>query len=93
MSKWTFGPGDKVMQVANGYEKDVFNGDLGVPPFLLVLRSPLRAEVKRARAAERVLPPPAGSGSKTGPAATRAPPAVPAARARPRSTGSGQARG
>ena len=29
MSKWIFGPGDKVMQVANDYEKDVFNGDLG----------------------------------------------------------------
>ena len=27
---WTFGPGDKVMQVANSYERDVFNGDLGI---------------------------------------------------------------
>ena len=27
---WTFGPGDKVMQVVNDYEKDVFNGDLGL---------------------------------------------------------------
>jgi ATP-dependent exoDNAse (exonuclease V) alpha subunit len=27
---WTFGPGDKVMQVANDYEKEVFNGDLGL---------------------------------------------------------------
>ena len=27
---WTFGPGDKVMQVANNYERDVFNGDLGI---------------------------------------------------------------
>ncbi len=26
---WRFAPGDKVMQVANDYEKDVFNGDLG----------------------------------------------------------------
>lgn len=26
---WTFGPGDKVMQVTNDYERDVFNGDLG----------------------------------------------------------------
>jgi len=26
---WSFGPGDKVMQVANNYERDVFNGDLG----------------------------------------------------------------
>ena len=27
---WTFCPGDKVMQVANDYDRDVFNGDLGV---------------------------------------------------------------
>jgi exodeoxyribonuclease V alpha subunit len=27
---WTFCPGDKVMQVANDYEKEVFNGDLGL---------------------------------------------------------------
>jgi len=27
---WTFGPGDKVMQVASDYERDVFNGDLGI---------------------------------------------------------------
>ena len=27
---WTFGLGDKVMQVANDYERDVFNGDLGI---------------------------------------------------------------
>ncbi len=27
---WTFGPGDKVMQVTNDYDRDVFNGDLGV---------------------------------------------------------------
>jgi exodeoxyribonuclease V alpha subunit len=27
---WTFGPGDKVMQVENDYDKDVFNGDLGL---------------------------------------------------------------
>ena len=27
---WIFGPGDKVMQVVNDYEKDVFNGDLGL---------------------------------------------------------------
>src|SRR3954452_24653856 len=26
----TFGPGDKVMQVVNDYEKDVFDGDLGL---------------------------------------------------------------
>ena len=27
---WTFGPGDKVMQVVNEYKKEVFNGDLGL---------------------------------------------------------------
>ena len=27
---WTYGPGDKVMQVTNDYERNVFNGDLGV---------------------------------------------------------------
>jgi ATP-dependent exoDNAse (exonuclease V) alpha subunit len=26
---WTFGAGDKVMQVENDYEKEVYNGDLG----------------------------------------------------------------
>jgi exodeoxyribonuclease V alpha subunit len=28
--RWTFCPGDKVMQVENDYDKDVYNGDLGV---------------------------------------------------------------
>ncbi len=27
---WTFCPGDKVMQVVNNYDRDVFNGDLGM---------------------------------------------------------------
>lgn len=27
---WTFCPGDKVMQVVNDYDRDVFNGDLDV---------------------------------------------------------------
>ncbi|WP_207462629.1 ATP-dependent RecD-like DNA helicase [Azospirillum sp. SYSU D00513] len=27
---WTYGVGDKVMQTANDYDKDVYNGDLGV---------------------------------------------------------------
>jgi exodeoxyribonuclease V alpha subunit len=27
---WTFSPGDKVMQIENDYDKDVYNGDLGV---------------------------------------------------------------
>ena len=27
---WSYGAGDKVMQVANDYDREVFNGDLGV---------------------------------------------------------------
>ncbi len=27
---WTFAPGDKVMQIENDYDKDVYNGDLGL---------------------------------------------------------------
>ena len=27
---WTFGPGDKVMQVANDHQREVYNGDLGI---------------------------------------------------------------
>jgi exodeoxyribonuclease V alpha subunit len=27
---WTFGPGDKVMQVANDHPREVYNGDLGI---------------------------------------------------------------
>ena len=27
---WTYCPGDKVMQVENNYDKDVYNGDLGI---------------------------------------------------------------
>src|SRR6476620_11383219 len=27
---WTFCPGDKVMQVENNYDKEVYNGDLGM---------------------------------------------------------------
>ena len=27
---WTFGPGDKVMQVTNDHERQVYNGDLGI---------------------------------------------------------------
>ncbi|WP_395714402.1 ATP-dependent RecD-like DNA helicase [Reyranella sp.] len=26
---WTFAPGDKVMQIENDYDKDIFNGDIG----------------------------------------------------------------
>ena len=27
---WTYGPGDKVMQIENDYDKEVYNGDLGI---------------------------------------------------------------
>ena len=27
---WTYGPGEKVMQVENDYDKEVYNGDLGI---------------------------------------------------------------
>jgi choline dehydrogenase-like flavoprotein len=30
LEAWTFCPGDKVMQVENDYDRDVYNGDLGV---------------------------------------------------------------
>jgi exodeoxyribonuclease V alpha subunit len=26
---WTFAPGDKVMQIENEYDKEVYNGDIG----------------------------------------------------------------
>ncbi len=26
---WTFASGDKVMQIVNDYDKDVYNGDIG----------------------------------------------------------------
>jgi exodeoxyribonuclease V alpha subunit len=26
---WTFAPGDKVMQIQNDYDKEVYNGDIG----------------------------------------------------------------
>jgi len=27
---WTFCPGDKVMQIENDYDREVYNGDLGI---------------------------------------------------------------
>jgi exodeoxyribonuclease V alpha subunit len=40
---WRFAPGDKVMQIANDYEKEVFNGDLGTIDSLDVDNSELTA--------------------------------------------------
>jgi exodeoxyribonuclease V alpha subunit len=41
---WVFAPGDKVMQTANDYDKEVFNGDLGI-----VRRVELRGRGTRGR--------------------------------------------
>jgi exodeoxyribonuclease V alpha subunit len=41
---WTFCPGDKVMQVENDYDKDVYNGDLGVVSRIDIEESELVAE-------------------------------------------------
>jgi exodeoxyribonuclease V alpha subunit len=41
---WTFCPGDKVMQVVNDYERDVFNGDLGVITSLDAEQGELRVD-------------------------------------------------
>jgi exodeoxyribonuclease V alpha subunit len=32
--RWTFSPGDEVLQVGNDYDKDVYNGDLGVVSYI-----------------------------------------------------------
>jgi ATP-dependent exoDNAse (exonuclease V) alpha subunit len=48
---WTFAPGDKVMQIENDYDKEVYNGDIGYvqdieredgssPPVSMGVRSP-----------------------------------------------------
>ncbi len=29
INAWTFAPGDKVMQIENDYDKEVYNGDIG----------------------------------------------------------------
>ncbi len=31
---WTFAPGDKVIQTVNNYDKDIFNGDIGIIDFI-----------------------------------------------------------
>ncbi|MBV9964117.1 MAG: AAA family ATPase, partial [Alphaproteobacteria bacterium] len=41
---WTFGPGDKVMQIANDYDKDVYNGDLGTVTAIDIEESELVAD-------------------------------------------------
>ena len=46
---WTFGPGDKVMQVVNDYDRDVFNGDLGVITGLDPEEGELTVSLRRPR--------------------------------------------
>jgi exodeoxyribonuclease V alpha subunit len=41
---WTFCPGDKVMQVENNYDKEVYNGDLGVVSRIDIQEGELAAE-------------------------------------------------
>ena len=42
---WTFAPGDKVMQIENDYDKEVYNGDIGVISSTSIRR---RAKSRRA---------------------------------------------
>jgi exodeoxyribonuclease V alpha subunit len=42
---WAFCPGDKVMQVENDYDKDVYNGDLGVVSRIDMEEGELRADL------------------------------------------------
>jgi exodeoxyribonuclease V alpha subunit len=41
---WTFCPGDKVMQIENDYDKEVYNGDLGVVSRIDIEESELTAD-------------------------------------------------
>ena len=41
---WTFSPGDKVMQIENDYDKDVYNGDIGTVEGVNVEEGELTAE-------------------------------------------------
>jgi exodeoxyribonuclease V alpha subunit len=41
---WTYGPGDKVMQIENDYDKEVYNGDLGVVSRIDMEESELTAD-------------------------------------------------
>ena len=51
---WTFCPGDKVMQVANDYDRDVFNGDLGVITGIDLEESELTRQLRRPRGGLRL---------------------------------------
>ena len=45
---WTFAPGDKVMQVENDYDKEVYNGDIGYVEGVDVDEGELTVELRRA---------------------------------------------
>src|SRR5437016_9906103 len=38
---WSFAPGDKVMQIENDYDKDVYNGDIGTSTMSILMRENL----------------------------------------------------
>jgi acyl carrier protein len=44
---WTFAPGDKVMQIENDYDKDVYNGDIGMIEDVDPRRRGARREFRR----------------------------------------------
>jgi exodeoxyribonuclease V alpha subunit len=46
---WTFSPGDKVMQVENNYDKEVYNGDLGIVAVSTSTRASLPSISKAGR--------------------------------------------
>src|SRR5215469_17471488 len=46
---WTFCPGDKVMQVENDYDKEVYNGDLGVVSRIDMEEGELHVDLRRPR--------------------------------------------
>ena len=50
----TFRPGDKVMQIANDYDKEVFNGDLGRVKAIDLEAGELRGRVRRPRGGLRL---------------------------------------
>src|SRR5690242_6327033 len=47
---WTFCPGDKVMQVENDYDREVYNGDLGVVSRIDIEEGELHADLLGRRA-------------------------------------------
>ena len=44
MHPWTYAPGDKVLQTINNYDKDVYNGDLGIVSRIDMEESELTAD-------------------------------------------------